>query len=68
MENVPASKNYEGGFGVDLMLKDLGLAMEAARGTETKTPLGELSHKLYGEHSGAGGGKKDFSSILEFIK
>ena len=28
MENVPSSKGYAGGFGVDLMLKDLGLATE----------------------------------------
>src|SRR5690606_37870367 len=30
MPDVPASKDYAGGFGVDLMLKDLGLAAEAA--------------------------------------
>src|SRR6185436_3072180 len=30
MENAPASRGYTGGFGVDLMLKDLGLAAESA--------------------------------------
>ena len=30
MDNVPASRGYEGGFLVDLMIKDLGLAMDAA--------------------------------------
>ncbi|MCO6060419.1 3-hydroxyisobutyrate dehydrogenase, partial [Pseudomonas sp. MOB-449] len=31
LENAPASRGYSGGFGTDLMLKDLGLATEAAR-------------------------------------
>jgi len=31
MENVPAARGYSGGFGADLMLKDLGLAADAAR-------------------------------------
>ena len=31
MEGVPAAVDYAGGFGVDLMLKDLGLANDAAR-------------------------------------
>jgi len=31
MENVPSSKGYEGGFASELMLKDLGIANEAAR-------------------------------------
>ncbi len=30
METAPASKGYAGGFGTDLMLKDLGLAQENA--------------------------------------
>ena len=28
--NTPACRNYDGGFACDLMLKDLGLAIEAA--------------------------------------
>ncbi|WP_163374599.1 NAD-binding protein, partial [Escherichia coli] len=30
LPNAPASRGYSGGFGNDLMLKDLGLAVEAA--------------------------------------
>ena len=47
MENVPASRNYAGGFGTDLMLKDLGLAMESALATGTATPLGSMARNLY---------------------
>jgi len=64
MENVPASKGYAGGFGVDLMLKDLGLAAEAALSTRSSIPLGELARNLYSLHSGDGNGKLDFSSIV----
>ena len=64
MENVPSSKGYAGGFGVDLMLKDLGLATENAGDLEASVPLGELSRKLYEAHSKAGNGQLDFSSVF----
>jgi len=64
MENVPSSKGYVGGFGVDLMLKDLGLATENASDLEASVPLGELSRKLYEAHSKAGNGQLDFSSVF----
>lgn len=68
MENAPASKGYEGGFGVDLMLKDLGLAMDAAVHSKVATPLGALARNLYALHSAHGAGKLDFSSIIRFLK
>jgi 3-hydroxyisobutyrate dehydrogenase len=68
MEHVPASQGYTGGFGVDLMLKDLGLAAEAAVATRSSIPLGELARNLYSLHSAAGRGKLDFSSIVNFFK
>lgn len=64
MPNVPASKDYAGGFGVDLMLKDLGLAAEAALAARAAVPLGELARNLYALHSQGGSGKLDFSSIV----
>ncbi len=68
MENVPAAKDYAGGFGVDLMLKDLGLAAEAAMHAKSVIPLGELARNLYALHSTQGSGKLDFSSIVNMIK
>jgi 3-hydroxyisobutyrate dehydrogenase len=64
MENAPSSKGYAGGFGVDLMLKDLGLATENASDLEASIPLGQLSRKLYEAHSQAGNGQLDFSSVF----
>lgn len=68
MEHAPASHDYAGGFGVDLMLKDLGLAAEAALQARATVPLGELARNLYSLHSAQGNGKLDFSSILNLFK
>lgn len=68
MENVPSSKGYTGGFGVDLMLKDLGLAAQAALSTGSAIPLGELARNLYAVHSTQGNGMQDFSSIVNLLK
>ncbi len=68
MESAPAARGYAGGFGVDLMLKDLGLAAEAAMGSRAAVPLGELARNLYALHSAQGNGKLDFSSIVNLIR
>src|SRR5690554_3568359 len=65
MPHAPASNGYAGGFGVDLMLKDLGLAAESAMAVKAATPLGELARSLYAMHSNGGNGQLDFSSILK---
>ncbi|ARU58811.1 MAG: 3-hydroxyisobutyrate dehydrogenase [Pseudomonadales bacterium] len=67
MENVPASKSYDGGFLVDLMHKDLGLAMEAAQSVKASTPMGTLARSLYAMHSQHGHGQLDFSSIQKLF-
>ena len=65
MDDVPASNNYEGGFLVDLMIKDLGLALEAALDSGSATPMGNLARNLYINHRKLGNGRKDFSSIQQ---
>ncbi|MBV8327239.1 3-hydroxyisobutyrate dehydrogenase [Chryseobacterium sp.] len=67
MDNAPASRAYSGGFAVDLMAKDLGLAAEAGLDTKTSTPLGNTALNLYRIWSEAGNGKVDFSSIIQFL-
>ncbi|CBL45841.1 3-hydroxyisobutyrate dehydrogenase [gamma proteobacterium HdN1] len=67
MENAPASRNYTGGFQVDLMNKDLGLAMEAAIKSKSATPMGGLAKSLYAAHARDDHGKLDFSSIQKFF-
>ena len=68
METAPASKGYAGGFGTDLMLKDLGLAQENAMAVKAATPLGGMARNLYAAHSLAGHGALDFSSIIRLLQ
>ena len=68
METAPASKNYAGGFGTDLMLKDLGLAQENAMVVKAATPLGGMARNLYAAHSLAGHGALDFSSVIKLVQ
>ena len=67
LDNAPASHGYSGGFGSDLMLKDMGLAVEAARSVGASIPLGELARNLYSMNHQAGRGKLDFSSVVQLI-
>lgn len=69
MDGVPASRGYQGGFLVDLMNKDLGLAMAAADASESSVPLGSLAKNLFRLHERANhAGRLDFSSIQRFYK
>jgi len=67
MENVPSSRGYAGGFGVDLMLKDLGLAVENSLSVSASVPMGTLARNLYDLHSKAGSGGLDFASIFNLL-
>lgn len=58
---------YQGGFMVDLMAKDLGLAMETALTSQSSTPMGALARSLYAMHAASGNGGKDFSSIFNLF-
>jgi 3-hydroxyisobutyrate dehydrogenase len=68
MEAAPASNEYQPGFMVDLMVKDLGLAMEIAEHCEVDNAMGQLAKKLYNQHQEAGNGQQDFSSILQKLQ
>ena len=67
LDNAPASRGYSGGFGNDLMLKDMGLAVEAAIGIGATVPLGELARNLYAMNKQAGRGGLDFSSVVQLL-
>ena len=69
LEYVPASRGYTGGFGADLMLKDLTLVTDAAKSAKQPVLLGALAQQVYQKHSNDGNGAKDFSSvILQYMK
>jgi 3-hydroxyisobutyrate dehydrogenase len=62
----PSDKEYQGGFASALMVKDLRLAMEAARSADASTPLGNHARELY-EGFAAEHGDLDFSGIIRTL-
>ncbi len=57
----PANRDYQPGFAVDLMLKDLSLAADAAKSSGAAGVLGGPARDAYARLSAAGLGGKDFS-------
>jgi len=68
IETAPASRGYTGGFGSALMLKDLGLATEAAKTAGVPLALGGLAQQLYSLMVAHGYGGKDFSAFYEYLQ
>ncbi|MGF1703375.1 3-hydroxyisobutyrate dehydrogenase [Photobacterium makurazakiensis] len=68
MEKAPASNQYQPGFMSKLMLKDLGLGIEAATQSQSAIPMGTLARNLYAFHNANGNELLDFSSLFEFYR
>ena len=68
LTGAPAARGYSGGFGTDLMLKDLGLATEAARHAKQPVVLGAAAQQLYQTFSLQGYGGLDFSAIINLFR
>jgi 3-hydroxyisobutyrate dehydrogenase len=67
LENVPASRQYNGGFQVSLIRKDLSIALEAAEQADAKLKFGQLAIDQYRELEKKGFGKKDFGYVYQYI-
>ena len=68
MDGVPSSNDYQGGFQVDLMFKDLGLAMDVSQQSASPTPMGSQARALYNLHKAKGNGGLDFSSVMRLYQ
>lgn len=68
MPGTPASNDYQPGFMAQLMLKDLGLAMENSLKTQSAVPMGALARSLYASFAGKGNSQRDFSAIIEMMQ
>lgn len=67
MENRYSSmlaKQYEHGFAVNWMRKDLAIVLAEAKNNDCRLELTELVDKFYAEVQGMGGGRWDTSSLL----
>ena len=60
--------DFEPGFTVDLMYKDLGLAMNLAREQGVPLVLGTMAHQMFLLMQSSGLGKKDFSIIMKMFE
>ncbi|WP_366932258.1 3-hydroxyisobutyrate dehydrogenase [Sphingomonas sp.] len=65
--DTPADRDYQGGFAVALMLKDLKLAAQAAAETGAQTPMGARAAELYQAFADAGQAGLDFSGIIKML-
>ncbi|ERB66017.1 3-hydroxyisobutyrate dehydrogenase [Vibrio coralliilyticus OCN008] len=68
METAPASNEFKPGFMSKLMLKDLGLGLDAAAQSQSSVPMGSLARNLYAFHNANGNEELDFSSLFEFYQ
>lgn len=66
-EKSPASHNYEGGFQVGLIKKDLALALEAAQHGNASTELTEIAIDYYRDLEKKGFGQRDFGFVFQYI-
>jgi len=63
----PANRDYEAGFTVAMMLKDLLLAREASGEVDANTPLGAQATDMFASFAGEGNEGLDFSAIFKHI-
>ena len=59
---------YDFGFAVDWMRKDLGLAFEEARANGATLPVAALVDQFYAEVQAIGGGRQDTSALVRRLK
>ncbi len=64
---APSNREFQGGFAVTMMLKDLKLAQDAAAKAGASTPMGAQAEALYALFDRLGYGSKDFSAVIRML-
>ena len=59
---------FDFGFAIDWMRKDLGLALEEARTNGATLPVAALVDQFFAEVQGMGGGRQDTSALVRRLK
>ena len=67
MEGVPASRDYENGFSMALISKDLGIALDCAKATGLDLDLSKDTANYYATLRDGGLPNKDFSYVFQHI-
>ena len=68
VDSAASSRQYAPGFMTDLMAKDLGLAVSAARDKRVPVVVAPAAQQLYRMASSHGLGREDFSAVYKFLK
>jgi 3-hydroxyisobutyrate dehydrogenase len=68
VEKAASNREYAPGFTTDLMAKDLGLAVNAAREQRVPVVVAPAAQQILRLASSHGYGGKDFSSVYAFLK
>jgi 3-hydroxyisobutyrate dehydrogenase len=61
------AREFDFGFAVDWMRKDLGIALEAARRNGAQLPMAALVDQFYGQLQCRGGSRLDSSSLITLL-
>lgn len=67
IEGAPSSKDFEAGFTVDLMLKDMSLAVSALMSLGLPCPSGAAANQIYRMASRDGLGDLDFAAVAMLL-
>jgi 3-hydroxyisobutyrate dehydrogenase len=59
---------FEHGFAVDWMRKDLGICLEEARKNGSRLPVTALVDQFYGDVQEMGGNRWDTSSLIQRLR
>jgi 3-hydroxyisobutyrate dehydrogenase len=59
-----ANDEFDFGFAIDWMRKDLGLAMDEGRGIGVSLPITALVNQFYADVQALGGGRQDTSALI----
>jgi len=69
-KSPPCERDFDDGFATALMIKDLRLATEISKSSDSPVPLGELAESIYADavkrHPELS--KKDFSSVYRYLE
>ena len=64
----PANRDFQPGFANDLMLKDMGLALNAARDAELPLKVAPVAAEIYQQFSDDDYGDLDFSATYKMLE
>ncbi len=64
----PSSNDYQPGFSTGLMLKDMNLALNAAKNANLNLQTATVAKQIYQSFSDQGNGHKDFSAVFTSIQ